>query len=196
MNRPNPSTVPIDRTLRRFAVAVVVMLALLPLASTNATAVGPGQLQATSPTIDLTMHSSPPAIWEPGRKASFGIELTNTYLEPVTITSATQALDGGPETDITVYGDPILHTTCDDAIGTVLGAGETYHCVFIVFIGGDPGDLVTNVATLTVEDGRGRAASAEAHRSYEILDATPNVTLTMHSSPPAIWEPGLSLIHI
>ena len=108
----------------------------------------------------------------------------------MTITTPTHALDGGPETDITVYGDPILHTTCDDAIDTVLGAGETYHCVFIVFIGGDPGDLVTNVATLTVEDNEGNTAAPQADVSYEIRDATPRVTVTKNVDRSSIPEPG------
>ena len=58
------------------------------------------------------------------------MELTVTSIRPpvrakggsaaVTITAATESLDGGPAYDLSSVNGPILETTCGDAVGTDL----------------------------------------------------------------------------
>ncbi|MFA9565198.1 MAG: hypothetical protein ACERLM_10910, partial [Acidimicrobiales bacterium] len=186
MNRVPPHRTPIDGRTPRALAAALLLLALLPLLTRGADATESNR----GPTIDVTMHSWPDAIWEPGRKAAFGIEVTNTSPEPVTITAATESLDGSPDFDLSAVHGPVLHTTCKNAVGTVLAPGDSYTCNFIVYVGGDVGDVLTETATITAQDDEGNTTSSHADQSYEILDSHPTIDVTMHSWPDAIWEPG------
>ena len=147
MNRATPQSIPSPRRIAPAILAAVILLAMLPLLTRGAEAVA-------GPTIDVTIEdSSPTAIYEPGRKAAFGIVVTNNSPVPVTITAATESLDGSPEYDISIVHGAVLPTTCGDdnedgnIVGTVLAPDDTYNCSFIVFVGGDVGDVLTDIVT-------------------------------------------------
>ncbi|MFA9565451.1 MAG: tectonin domain-containing protein, partial [Acidimicrobiales bacterium] len=173
----------------RAAAAAVLLLALLPLLTRGAGAVG-------GATIDVVIEDSHPAmIWEPGAKAAFGIAVTNTSSEPVTITAATESLDGSPDFDISAVNGPVLHTTCGDAVGTELAAGGIYTCNFMRYVGGDPGDVLTETATVTAQDGRGSSTSDQGDRSYEILDSLPAADVTNSPDLTAVSAPGADVTY-
>lgn len=189
MNRSTPQSIPSPRRIAPAILAAVVLLAMLPLLTRGADAV-PG------PTIDVVIEDSwPTSIWEPGAKASFGIEVTNTSPGPVTITAATESLDGSAEFDISEVHGAVLHTTCNDIVGTILAAGATYDCHFMVFVGGDVGDVLTDIVTVTAQDGGGITGSDQGQRSYTILDALPTIGVTKSANPTSVTEPGADVTY-
>ncbi len=148
------------------------------------------ELLDVHPTIEVVKDSWPAEIYEPGRKAAFGVEMTNTSPEPVTITAVTDAVDGGPVLDVTEGRGPVLSTTCEDAVGTVVAPGDSFACSFILQVNGNPGTVVSDVATVTAIDDEGNTATGADEVSIEILDATPAVAATKSADRASIPEPG------
>ena len=189
MKRVHSHQISIDGRIPRAAAAAVLLLALLPLLTRGAGAVG-------GPSIDVVIEDSYPAmIWEPGAKAAFGIAVTNTSSEPVTITAATESLDGSADFDISIVNGPIISTTCGAAVGTVLAAGGMYTCNFIRYVGGDVGDLLTERVTVTAQDGGGASSSDQGDRTYEILDALPTADVTNSADLTSLSAPGADVTY-
>ncbi|MEW6153393.1 MAG: hypothetical protein AB1673_05295 [Actinomycetota bacterium] len=130
------------------------------------------------PTVTVDKTASPPSRPEPGGTFTFGVVVTNTSIEPVTITSLTDD----------IYGDLNGRGTC--AIGAVLQPGASYACSFTGVFTGNAGDTQTDIVTVVVVDNEGTSATDSDTATVTITDVPPTVTLTKTANPTSLPEPG------
>jgi hypothetical protein len=114
--------------------------------------------------ITVTKTAIPRSVEEPGEKVEFLIEVSNASQAEVRIRSLQDtAFD--------------LNTHCADAVGKVLGAGETYSCEFREEIEGKAGEVHTNEVTATVVDRDGYEGTASAEATVNITEGRPSICL-------------------
>ncbi len=142
------------------------------------------------PTVIATKDASVGSVDEPGAQVEFATSVTNTSPEPVTITGLTDAVEGGTPFGVTAVGGPVLATTCDDAIGTILQPAETYDCTFTLYVRGDVGDLIDDEVAFTVEDDDDNATSGTAEDDVTVDDVLPTITATKDAAVGSVDEPG------
>jgi hypothetical protein len=116
--------------------------------------------------IAVNKTAIPRSVEEPGEKVDFLIEVSNDGQEEVRIRSL----------EDTAFD---LSTHCTDAVGKVLGAGETYSCEFREEIAGQVGDVHTNQATVTVVDRGGYEHTASAEATVEITEEGSSICLPL-----------------
>jgi len=112
----------------------------------------------TMPTIEVTKTASPEEIAEPGGLITFTVEVQNTGVETVTLTSLVDD----------IYGD--LNGMGDCFLPQVIAAGNTYTCSFQATVTGNAGDSETDTVTALAEDGEGNPASDSDSATVIITD--------------------------
>lgn len=122
------------------------------------------------PSITVSKVATPTTVPEPGGRVTFGVVVTNTSVESVTLDSL---LDN-------VYGDlssgtnlNLVATTC--AVGSSIPAGDDYTCSFTVDIVGKSGDTETDTVEAEVHDDENN-----------FVKATDSATVTVTDPPPVI----------
>jgi len=121
---------------------------------------------AALPTIVVDKTVNPTSLPEPGGAFTFGVVVTNTSDETLTITSLTDNR----------YGDLATRpgSTCGALIGTVLAAGaSSAPCTFTGTFTGNAGAFETDVVTATARNGEGTTASATGSATVFITNAPP-----------------------
>ena len=96
------------------------------------------------PTVTVDKTALPEVRAAPGGRFTFGLKITNTSFEPVTVISI----------DDDVYGDvaDLTSSTCAQVVGKVLAPGEAVTCTFPGELTGAVGAAQTDVVTVTVRD--------------------------------------------
>ncbi|HEY7132843.1 MAG TPA: hypothetical protein VH440_11360, partial [Candidatus Limnocylindrales bacterium] len=112
------------------------------------------------PSITVDKSATPEALPAGGGSATFTVVVTNTSVEPVTITSL----------DDDVYGDLDGMGTC--AVGAVLAPGASYTCSFVGDIPGATGDH-RDVVTVKAVDDEQHQATDEDDAVVHVPNATP-----------------------
>jgi fimbrial isopeptide formation D2 family protein len=92
------------------------------------------------PTIEVTKTANPEEIAEPGGLIIFTIEVENTGIEAVTLTSLVDD----------IYGD--LNGMGDCVLPQIIAAGNTYTCSFQATVMGNAGDSETDTVIALAED--------------------------------------------
>ncbi|MCZ7628049.1 MAG: DUF11 domain-containing protein [Microthrixaceae bacterium] len=109
------------------------------------------------PVIEVTKDDGEASVDAPGGEVTYTVKITNSSVEPVTVTSITDVVNGGAPIDVTVVADPITATTCE--LGGVIAPGETYECTFDITVEGDGSSDVFDVVTATVTDDEDNTAT-------------------------------------
>ena len=119
----------------------------------------------------------------PGGLFTFGVTLTNTGAEPVTVTSMVDD----------VYGDLGRQTgsSCAELLGTVLAPGEERTCTFTGEVTGPAGTTHTNVVTVTVTDDEGTTGTAQDDATVRLVEpgTAPSTTTTIAGATPSTTRP-------
>ncbi|MFV0317234.1 MAG: VWA domain-containing protein [Microthrixaceae bacterium] len=105
------------------------------------------------PTIEVTKDDRDASVDAPGGVVTYSVDITNTSVEPVTVTSITDTVDEGEAIDVTVVADPISATTCE--LGVSIAPSDTYSCTFDIAVVGDGSSAVFDVVSATVTDDEG-----------------------------------------
>lgn len=134
------------------------------------------------PTVDIDKSASASEVSEPGDDVEFTLLVTNTSLEPVTITALSDS-------------DFELSPECEAGVGTLLASagqdGDSFSCTFTGFVAGNAADGPhTNTATVKVTDDEDNDASAFASEEVAILDTAPTITVTKVADQDEIFAPG------
>ena len=137
------------------------------------------------PTIESTKVADPTTVAEPGGPVTFTVEVTNTSVEAVTISSMVDAVGDDDPVDLAT-----LEGTCADLIGTTLEPDAVASCTFTLAVSGNAGDEVDDVVTTTVTDDEGNGVSDEASASVTVTDTLPSVTVAKDTSTPVLLTPG------
>ncbi len=136
------------------------------------------------PTIAVSKAASPSSLPEPGGSVTFTLEVANTGVETVTLTSLVDDVYG----DVTDLGNlHLVSTTC--AIGGAIPALGTYRCAFQALVSGEPG-LYANTVTATVEDNEGNTADDDDDATVTITDVEPAIEVSKTADPTSVPEPG------
>jgi uncharacterized repeat protein (TIGR01451 family)/LPXTG-motif cell wall-anchored protein len=79
-------------------------------------------------------------------------------VDPVTLTSLTDTVEGGTPFDITVVAPPVVATTC--ATGGTIPVGGTYSCSFTLVVASDEATTEADTVDAVAVDDEGNQASA------------------------------------
>jgi hypothetical protein len=115
-------------------------------------------LTDVAPTIVVTKSNDPDTVAAPGAEVDFEVTVENTSWEPVTVTSITDAVNGGTPFEVTAVAGPVVATTC--AIGVEIPAGGTYGCTFTLVVASDEAATIPDEVVATVVDDDGTEATA------------------------------------
>ncbi|MBX3285760.1 MAG: VWA domain-containing protein, partial [Actinobacteria bacterium] len=145
---------------------------------------------APDPTIVVAKSAGAASVAEPGGPVTYTVSVTNTSVEPVTVDSVVDSIDGGPDLDLTSVGGPITATTCVALVGTQIVAGGSAGCTFTATVSGNGGGTVADEVTVVALDSDENEATDSDGASVDVTDVAPTVALTKTPSVSAISEPG------
>jgi hypothetical protein len=143
------------------------------------------------PTVTVAKTALPEERVAPGGLFTFGLVITNTSFEPVTIT---QLKDD-------VYGElsRLTGSTCARAVGTTLAPGAKLSCTFTGELTGAVGAAQTDVVTVTVTDDDRSTGTAKDDATIRLVApgavttttttttlAAPTTTLLTSAPPPTV----------
>jgi len=137
-------------------------------------------LSDVPPSVTVVETVTPSSLPEPGGVFSFGVVVTNTSFESVTITALTDS----------VYGNVATQGSCSSAVGSVLAPGGSYTCAFPgTFTGLAPASQADTV-TAAVVDNDGTAATATGGSTLNLTPTAPTLTVGHTAMPASLPEPG------
>jgi hypothetical protein len=131
------------------------------------------------PTVTVAKTALPEERVAPGGLFTFGLVITNTSAEPVTIT---QLKDD-------VYGDlsRLTGSTCAKAVGTTLAPAAQLSCTFTGELTGAVGAAQTDIVTVTVTDDDRSTGTAKDDATIRLV--APGATTTTTAPTPTTVRP-------
>ncbi|PKG75453.1 hypothetical protein CXF86_07270 [Shewanella sp. GutCb] len=139
------------------------------------------QITNLAPAITVTKTANPTEVLEPGANVLFTITVDNDaqfWDSPLTLTALND----------TVFGD-LLADECS-ALSTSIAENGTYTCTFTKFIGGNAGDLHSNVVSATAVDDELDQATGNDSAMVDIRDVPSSITLVKTATPTEVLETG------
>ena len=129
-------------------------------------------LTDVKPSITVAKTATPPSLPEPGGSFDFGLVVTNTSVEPVTLTSLDDDIYG----DVTKVAGLITATTCSLpqtlAPADPSSIADTYTCSFSVSFTGNPKSQ-RDVVTASARDDENNVTTASDDATITITDVRP-----------------------
>lgn len=147
---------------------------------TRATAADDATVTITDvlPTVALVKSATPGALPEPGGTFTFDLLVTNTSVEPVTLTSLVDD----------VYGDLNGQGSC--AVPQALPVGGTYACAFGGAFTGNAGASQTDTIVASVADNEGNTATDADDATVRLTDVLPTILVDKAASVAGVPENG------
>jgi hypothetical protein len=125
------------------------------------------------PSVGVAKGTSAAEVAEPGAMVTFTVDVANTSVETVTLTSLVDDLYG----DLLDPANTAVSINTCPAQSTAIPVGGTFSCSFDAFVAGgfgDPDHVNTITATVSDDDGNSTAGSGSATISF--LEATAELT--------------------
>ena len=138
-------------------------------------------------TVAVTKSTSPGSVDEPGGVVTFGVTVTNTSTETLTLDSLTDdvfgdLLDGSNQN--------VSANSCTSLPSSIL-AGASFACSFDALVEGDhSGSDHVDTVTVVAHDDEDGVATAEDSATVWFGDALPEITVTKETSAGSVTEPG------
>jgi len=136
------------------------------------------------PSINVDKTATPLTLGEPGGTFTFGVRVSNTSVEPITLTNLTDDVYGS----ITTVQGNVVSTTC--AIPQTIAVGATYACSFVGRFTGNAGAVQTDVVTATARDDENNPATDTDDATVRITDVLPVIAVDKTATPLTLPEPG------
>ncbi len=134
----------------------------------------------TPPTFSVDKSLLYPAqLDEPGGTAFYRLVVTNTSLEPITLTAL---VDDPGSIDLDGRG------SC--SVPQTIPPGGTYACSFGLPVSGDGGDTVQDTVTVTGEDNDGTSVDVSDSAQIDIADVLPAIDVDKSADPTSVIAPG------
>jgi uncharacterized repeat protein (TIGR01451 family) len=132
-----------------------------------------------SPAATVSKTASPSTRPAPGGTFTFGVTVTNTGTQPVTLVSLTDS----------VYGDLSGRGTC--GVGAALPSNASYSCSFVGTFTGSAGASQTDVVTAVVQTATGARASASGSATVSLTGGQGGpLAVDKSASPSSLPAPG------
>ncbi len=148
------------------------------------------EITASAPSLSVVKTASPASVPEPGGEVTYTVTITNTSdaTDPVTITSLTDSVEGGPSTKpadlaCTVAGDPVV-------VEFTLTASQSAICTFAGRVVGNAEDATSDTFTASGVDDERTAATGRGSETVAVTDVLPTLEVAKTASPNPIPEPG------
>ncbi len=142
------------------------------------------------PSIAVTKTPSVGSVPEPGGIVSFAVEVTNTSVEPVTLSSLVDDVFG----DLRDPANAAVSANNCPAQPAVIGAGGVFACSFAAYVAGDAGDPAhRDTVTARVADNEGNRASAADDATVAFGDVLPSISTLKTPSAGTVPEPGATV---
>ncbi len=139
-----------------------------------------------APVIVVTKSAAPSVVPETGGTVTFTVEVENTGVEAVTLTSLVDDR----------FGDLEGQGTCDLVpVPVVLAPGESYSCSFDKVLASDSLTAHTNVVTAVAVDDDGTTATDTDDATVTFTDVAPTVTIVKSAVPGTRLEPGGAFVY-
>jgi uncharacterized repeat protein (TIGR01451 family) len=139
------------------------------------------------PVIDVDKFAIPSSVPESGANVDFYVDIYNLSDEEVTLTDL---MDDQ-------FGDLDGQGTC--ALPQILApmgyAGDSYSCMFTVFMSGEPSAPHTDVVTGTAWDNDGYSAEDFDDATVTFTDIIPNITVDKTADPTVVPETGANVTY-
>ncbi len=132
------------------------------------------------PDISVEKTATPVSRPAPGGSFTFGVVVTNTGPNSLTITALTDD----------IYGNIATQGTCTTAVGTVLASGGSYSCSFPGTFTGIGGATQTDVVTATAVDANGTVVTDNDDATVTLVNVAPTVGVVKTANPLTRPEPG------
>lgn len=148
-------------------------------------------ITALDPVISVTKTPSVASIAEPGGTVSYTVQITNDGVEPVTVSSLTDSLEGAAAVDATTTAGDLNAGSCATIVGTVIAPGASASCTFSIAhvvdrADLDDGDLDDTVTVVAADDDGTTSATADAE--VVVTDAKPTIVVTKTAAPGSVAE--------
>jgi uncharacterized repeat protein (TIGR01451 family) len=130
------------------------------------------------PTITVQKTANPTSVPETGGAVTFTVKVTNTSLEPVTLTNLVDDIHG----NLNGQGTLVVPQT--------IPAGDFYQGTFTVTLSGDAGDSETDIVSATVQDNDGNSVTETDDATVTFTDVLPSITVQKTANPTSVTEPG------
>jgi uncharacterized repeat protein (TIGR01451 family) len=147
---------------------------------------------APAPSITVTKAAGVPTVAEPGGDVTYTVTVTNTSVEPLTLTSLSDVVGGST---IDVFELSAARTTCLPLHNATIAAGATVGCTFLAPVAGNAGATVTDTVTAHAVDADGTEASNEATAGVGITNVAPTIMVTKSALTPTLPEPGGPVVY-
>ncbi|MEN8108280.1 MAG: hypothetical protein ABFS22_09760 [Pseudomonadota bacterium] len=146
-------------------------------------------IEVPAATLDVVKTATPTAVDEPGGMVKFDVSVTNkSPFEDLTLSSLIDNVYG----DITdAINSNISSTTCSTPRD--LGHGETYTCYFMAPVNGQGGTSHMDTVTASGLDENQTVLEGSDDATVQILDVTPEMSVTKTASPTTVNEPGANV---
>jgi len=132
----------------------------------------------------LIKEASPTSVDEPGADVIYTFTVNNlSTVDDVTIDALTD----------TILGDLNGQGTC--SVPQTIVAGDSYSCEVTVFVSGNAGDSITNVATASGTDDDGVPVSDDDDATVTVEDVLSGIELIKTASPTSVPETGDDVIY-
>ncbi len=127
------------------------------------------------PSIRVSATAEPLTLPEPGGTFAGSVAVTNTGVEPLTLTG---------------LSDEDLNGVGSCSVPQTLAPGAAYSCTFPIVFVGNAGDTRTVPVTATVIDAIGRQLTSTQTFVLTLSDALPTLTVTKVAEPTTMPAPG------
>ncbi len=156
----------------------------------------PALFELIPPTVALTKQDQPDGnatVDEPGGDVRYTITMTNTSLEPVTITHLTDTTTYENPAQETAYNLltpalPISEVQCSAKLSEAIDPHETVACTFVVALAGNA-QIVSDRVDVLVTDDDAQIGGDVAEAQVPILDVRPEISVAK-TADPVVVSPG------
>ncbi|MCB2224648.1 MAG: hypothetical protein KQH83_10825, partial [Actinobacteria bacterium] len=139
------------------------------------------------PSVAAVKTPSAASVPEPGASVTFTVEVENTSVEPVTMSSLSDDVFG----DLLDPSNPAVSANTCPTTPAAVAVGATFTCSFEALLAGDAsGPDHLNTVTATATDGEGNPATDDDAATVGFDDVLPSITTTKTALPDTLTEPG------
>lgn len=141
------------------------------------------------PTMVVDKSDNNATATAPGSNVVYTVNVTNTSVEPITITEVWDNINN-TWYDLSKVAHPVVATTCNTLINKVLPVNGSAGCTFTFFVAGNAGSSVTDGVKVVARDDEGNEIRIWDHETTPIVAPAPTTTQAPTTQAPTTQAPA------